>query len=171
MCLPVLSIFTLLAFTQAGTAWFNHDLVLLSVPQVLLLAVPLVLTLMFTFPFYPRAVVRQRWLPVVLIVVAGAAGALATLFAPASPPEAWLVFSAFPLLIGTAAVLVILAAIGTVATIWSQDDYEIVDPVRTGGESKPRRGGRPVLVAVNWIFPALALAVFAMTWGLSLLRS
>lgn len=169
--LPVLGLSTFLVFSLASTAWFNRDLVLISVPQTMLLAIPVLLTLMFAFPFYPRAVIRQRWLPVVLLLTAGAASALATLVAPASASDAWLVFSALPLLVGTAIVLVVLSVIGTVATLRSRDDDEIVAPLQAQNDAKRSRGRHPLLIAVNWIFPVMAVVVFTMTWVFSLLRA
>ena len=168
--LPVLGLFTFLAFALASTAWLGDEPVLLSVPQVLLIAVPVVLTLLFAFPFYPRAVFHQRWLPAVLVLVAAASGALGTLLAPASASDAWLTFSALPLLIGTAIVLVVLSVIGTVATLRSRDDDEIVEPLRAHEASTQSRGARLMLIGVNWIFPILAVVVFTMAWGFSALR-
>ncbi|SEO14057.1 hypothetical protein [Cryobacterium luteum] len=168
--LPVLGLFTFLVFSLASTAWFDRDLILISGPQMLLLAIPVVLTLMFAFPFYPRAVIRQRWLPAVLVLVAGASSALATLVAPASASDAWLVFSALPMLVGTATVLVVLSVIGTVATLRSRDDDEIVEPLQAQVGAKRPRGRHLLLIAVNWLFPLIAVVVFAMVWGFSLLR-
>lgn len=168
--LPVLGLFAFLIFALASTAWFNQDLVLLSIPQVLLLAVPVLLTLMFALPFYPRAVIRQRWLPAVLILVAAAAGAVGTLVAPTSTADAWLAVSALPLLVGTAVVLGVLSVIGTIVTIRGSDDDEIVEPLSALDERGRRRGTSPLLILVNWIFPMLAVVVFAMAWVFSLLR-
>lgn len=168
--LPVLGLFTFLVFSLASSAWFNQDPVLVSVPQALLLAIPVLLTLMFAFPFYPRAVIRQRWLPVVLMLGVGATSALAALVAPASASDAWLVFSALPLLVGTAIVLVVLSVIGTVATLRSRDDVEIVEPLQARDEMKGPRSVHPLLMVVNWLFPLIAVVVFTMTWAFSLLR-
>lgn len=168
--LPVLGLFTFLVFALASTAWFDQGLVLISVPQMLLLAIPVLLTLMFAFPFYPRAVIRQRWLAPVLLVVVGVTSALAALVTPGSASDAWLVFSALPLLVGTAAVLVVLSVIGTIATVRSRDDDEIVEPLQAQVETKRRHGRNPLLIVVNWLFPILCVVVFAMTWGFSLLR-
>lgn len=168
--LPVLGLFSFLVFSLASTAWFDRDLVLISGPQMLLLAIPVLLTLMFAFPFYPRAVIRQRWLPVVLLLVVGTSSALAAVVAPESASDAWLVFSALPMLVGTATVLVVLSVIGTVATLRSRDDDEIVEPLQSQVEAKRPRGRRLLLIAVNWLFPLIAAVVFAMAWGFSLIR-
>lgn len=168
--LPVLGLFAFLVFALASVAWIEGDLVLLSAPQAALLSVPVISTAMFSFPFYPRAVFRQRWLPVGLILVAGAVSAVAALLAPSSPDDAWLAFSALPLLIGTMCALVILSVIGTIATVRSGDGDEIVDPSRVPGGMKPR-GRRAFLIFVNWLFPLLAIMIFVLTWGLTALRS
>lgn len=167
--LPVLGLFTFLVFSLASMAWSAGDPVLLSVPQLLLLAIPVLLTVMFAFPFYPRAVFRQRWLPVVLVLVAGAAGALATLVAPASAAEAWLVLPASSLLVGSMAVLVLLAVIGTVATLRSADEEEIVAPLQAPEDARGRRRRSPLPLVVNWLFPILAIVIFGMNWGIGLL--
>ncbi|MGM7667781.1 hypothetical protein [Microbacterium sp. A93] len=171
MFLPVLGLFAFLAFALASVAWFAGELVLLSVPQAALLAVPVFLTVMFSFPFYPRAVFRQRWLPVALLLVAGLVSAMASLLAPSAADDAWLAFSAPPLLIGTMTALVILSVIGTIATVRGEDGDEIIDPLRAQDETKPRQGRRVFLVFVNWLFPLLAIVIFAMTWGFTALRS
>ncbi|MDR2999283.1 MAG: hypothetical protein LBU78_14310 [Microbacterium sp.] len=169
--LPVLGLFTFLVFALASTSWFDGNLVLLSVPQAVLLAVPVLLTVMFSFPFYPRAVFRQRWLPVVLVVVAGLASAMAALLAPPTADDAWLAFSALPLMIGAMAVLVVLSVIGTIATLRGGDGDEVADPSRGQEKTHPRRGRKVFLIFVNWIFPLLAVVIFLMTWGLTALRS
>jgi len=168
--LPVLGLLAFLVFALASTAWFAGDLVLLSVPQAALLAVPVILTVMFSFPFYPRAVFRQRWLPVALVLVAGSASAAAAFLAPSTADEAWLAFSALPLLIGTSIVLVILSVVGTIATVRGDEGDEIGDPVRGREQMKPRPGRRAFPIFVNWLFPLLAIVIFAMTWGFALLR-
>ncbi|MEZ3161918.1 hypothetical protein AB1K54_15490 [Microbacterium sp. BWT-B31] len=168
--LPVLGLFAFLVFAVASTAWFAGDLVLLSVPQAALLAIPVLLTVMFSFPFYPRAVFPQRWIPSALILVAGLVSAVAALFAPSTADDAWLAFSALPLLIGTMTVLVILSVVGTIATIRGDDGDEIIDPSRARQQTKPRQGRRAFLIFVNWLFPLLAIVIFAMTWGFALLR-
>ncbi|WP_119697731.1 hypothetical protein [Microbacterium halotolerans] len=170
MLLPVLGLFTFLIFVLASVAWFDQAVVLISMPQLMLLAVPVLLTVMFAFPFYPRAVFRKRWLPAALFIVVGLASALAMLVAPASASAAWLIFSALPPLVGAAAVLVVLSVIGTIATVRSRDDGEIVDPLPAQDRAKRRQGGRPFLIVVNWLFPMLAVVVFAMTWAFSLLQ-
>lgn len=169
--LPVLGLFAFLLFALASTAWFAGDLVLLSLPQAALLAIPVFLTAMFSFPFCPRAAFRQRWLPAALVLVAGLVSAMAALLAPSTADDAWLAFSASPLLIGTMTALVILSVIGTVATIRGDDGDEIIDPLQTRDRTKPRQGRRAFLVFVNWLFPLLAIVIFAMTWGFTLLRS
>lgn len=167
---PVLGLFTFLVFALASTAWFAGSPVLLSVPQAVLLAVPVLLTVMFTFPFYPRAVFRRRWLPVVLILIAGAVSAVAALLAPTTAEEAWLVLSPLTLLIITLSVLVTLSVVGTVVTIRSNDGDAIIEPLHAQEGSRPRRGWRPFLIFVDWLFPILAIVIFLMIWGFSLLR-
>lgn len=168
--LPVMGLFTFLVFALASTAWFTDELVLLSVPQAALLAVPVLLTVMFSFPFYPRAVFQQRWLPAALMVVAGLASAVSALLAPSMVDDAWLAFSALPLLVGTLTTLVILSIIGTIATVRGDDGDEIVDPLSAREGAKPRKRRLVFLIVVNWLFPILAIVIFMMTWGFTLLR-
>lgn len=170
MFLPVLGLFSFLVFALASTAWFAGNLVLLSVAQAALLAVPVVLTVMFSFPFYPHAVFRRRWLPVALILVAGVVSAFAVLLAPSTAEDAWLVLSPLPLLIGTMTVLVLLSAVGTIATMREGDGYEIIEPLQARDGARPRQVRLPFPIIVNWLFPILAIVIFAMTWGFTLLR-
>lgn len=79
-------------------------------------------------------------------------------------------FSALPLLIGTMTVLVILSVVGTIATVRGDDGDEIIDPFRAREQTRPRHGRRAFLVVVNWLFPLLAIVIFVMTWGFTLLR-
>lgn len=106
--LPVLSLFAFLVLALASTAWFNDEVVLVSVPQALLLAVPVL--------------------------------------------------------------LVVLSVIGRIVTVRSHDDDEIVEPLQARDEPRQRRGRHMFLLLVDWLFPILAVVIFAMTWGVSLLR-
>lgn len=169
--LPVMGLFAFLVFATASPAWFAGNLVLLSVAQVALLAIPVLMTVMLSFPFSPRTVLRQRWLPPALVLVAGVVSAIAALLAPATADDAWLTLSPSSLLIGTMTVLIVLSAIGTIATIRGSDSYEIIEPLQTRDEARPRRGWRAFLILVHWLFPILAVVIFAMTWGLTLMRS
>ncbi len=125
---------------------------------------------MFSFPFYPRAVFRQRWLPVALILVAGIVSAIPALLAPSTAEEAWIVLSPLPLLIGTMTLLIILSITGTIATIREGDSYKITEPRQAPDEAKPRQVRGAFRIFVNWLFPILAVVIFAMTWGFTLLR-
>lgn len=168
---PVLGLFAFLVFALASTAWFAESPVLLSAPQVLLLAVPVLLAVMVSFRFYPRAAFRQRWLPVALLLSAALASAGAALLAPSTSDEAWLVFSPLVLLIGTTAALIVLSIVGTIVTIRSQDGDEIVEPLQAQQGTGPRRGRQVFLIFVNWLFPIFAIVIFALNWGFSLLQS
>ncbi len=109
VAIPVLGLFAFLVFTLAASAWLKDEPILLSAPQLVLMAVPVVLTLLFTWPFYARSVIRQGWLPVVLVLVAGACGALSGFVAPASATDAWLVVPALPVIIAAACVMLALS--------------------------------------------------------------
>lgn len=168
--LPVMGLFAFLVFALASTAWFTGNPVLLSVPQALLLSVPVLLTVLFSFPFYPRAVFRQRWLPVPLVLSAGVASAIAALIAPSTEAEAWVVLSPLPLLIATMTALVVLSVIGTITTLRSNDGDEITEPLEARASSGRRRGRKAFVLFVDWLIPILAVILFFMTWGFSLMR-
>lgn len=168
--LPVLGLFSFLVFALASTSWFAGNLVLLSVPQAVLLAVPVVLTVLFSFPFYPRAVFRQRWLPAALVLVAGLAGAGASVLAPKTVEDAWVALDALPVLIATMGVLIALSIVGTIMTARRGDADEIIDPSEDQAHARPRRGRKAFLTVVNWLFPILAIVIFFMTWGFTFLR-
>ena len=168
--LPVMGLFAFLVLALASTAWFAGNSVLLSVPQALLLSVPMLLVVLFSFPFYPRAVFRQRWLPFPLVLSAGVASAIAALIAPSTEADAWLVLSPLPMLIATMAMLVILSAVGPVTTLRSNDGDEVIEPLEAQEPSGKRRGRMAFLLFVDWLFPILAVAIFFMTWGFTLLR-
>lgn len=68
-------------------------------------------------------------------------------------------------------VLVILSVIGTIVTLRSKDGDEIVEPLDAPEASGQRHGRRAFLLFTDWLFPILAVLIFAMTWGFSLLRS
>lgn len=168
--LPILGLVAFLAFAQASTAWFSRELVLISAPQAVLLSVPMLLALLaFTWPLYVRTVVRQRWLPALLPIAAGAAGALSALVAPSSASDAWLAMPALPLLVGTAGVMLVLSAIGTVLSRRNRGVDEIVEPLPAVGGAKQGGNRHPALLIANWLFPILAGVVFAMTWVFSVL--
>lgn len=168
--LPVMGLFAFLVFALAGTAWFAGTPVLVSVPQALLLSVPVLLTVLFSFPFYPRAVFRQRWLPVPLVLSAGLASATAAVLAPSTKADAWLVLSPLPMLVVAMATLVVLAIVGTVVTLRSGDADEVIEPLEAHEPSAQRRGRTTFLLVIDWLFPILAVVIFFMTWGFSLMR-
>lgn len=168
--LPVLGLFVFLIFTTAGAAWFAGNLLLLSVPQALLLAVPVLLTAMFAFPFSSRAMFQMRWLPVALVLVAGATAVGSSAIAPTAERNAWLVLPPLPILIAALSVLVLLSVIGTIATLRRGDTDEIVTPLETQRVAGRQRKSLTLLLVTDWLFPALALVVFAMNWGFSLMR-
>jgi hypothetical protein len=168
--LPVLGLFAFLVFALASTAWFAGNAVLLSVPQALVLSIPVLLTVLFSFPFYPRAVVRQRWLVVPLVLSAGLAGAVSALIAPSTESDAWWVLSPLPLMVATVTALVVMSAIGTITTLRSGDTDEIIEPLDAPETARKRGGRRAFLIVTDWLFPILALVIFLMTWGLSLPR-
>ena len=169
--LPVLGFFAFLVFAVGSTAWLNGNPVYVSVSQALLLAVPVLLTVILTVPFYPRATSRQRWLPAVLVIIAGIVSAVAALVSPASASDAWLILSALPLLLGSLGVMFFLSVSGTIVTLRSGDDQEIAYPLQSLDGSTTHRGRRPLVLFVDWLFPALAVALFVMLWGLGFLRS
>ncbi|MFT4215153.1 MAG: hypothetical protein QM622_10315 [Microbacterium sp.] len=168
--LPVLGLFAFLVFTHASTAWFAGTAVLLSIPQALLLSVPVLLTVLTSFTFVLRAVFWRRWLAVVLVLTAGLAGAIAALIAPSTETEASLVLSPLPILIVTMSVLVVLSVIGTVTTLRSGAGDEIVEPLAAQEPEGKRRGRRAFILVTDWLFPVLAVIVFLMTWGFTLMR-
>lgn len=168
--LPVMGFFAFLVFALASTAWFTGNPVLLSAPQALLLSVPVLLVVLFSFPFYPRAVFRQRWLPLPLVLSAGVSSAIAALIAPSTEADAWLVLSPLPMLIATMTTLVILSIIGTITTLRSNDGDEIIEPLEAQGHSGKRRRRKVFVLVVDWLFPIFAVVIFFMTWGFSLMR-
>jgi hypothetical protein len=165
--LPVLGLFAFIVFSLAASALFAGEPILLSWPQALVLCIPLLLTLLFAFPFYPRAVMRQRWLPALLVLAGGASGAISALLAPSSAADAWLVMPALPVLLTAAGVLVALSTAASVATVRSADTDEIGDPRRGDADSGPRQGRRAFLLVVDWLFPLLALVMLGVTWLVS----
>ncbi len=163
--LPVVGLFAFIVFSLAASALFAGEPILLSLPQLLVLCIPLLLTLLFAFPFYPRAVMRQRWLPVLLVLAAGACGAVGALLAPSSAADAWLLMPALPILLVAAGVLVALSVAGSLATVRSADTDEIADP-RGGVKPSTRRSRLAFLLLVDWLFPLLALLMLGVTWAL-----
>jgi len=167
--LPVMGLFAFLVSALAGLAWANGDAILLTGIQVLVLSVPIALTLLFALPFYPRAVARRRWLPALLVLLAGASGATCMLLAPQTVAEAWIVAPALPVFVGAFVVLVALSIVNTVLVVRGSLDDEIIDPShedRTSGG----RGRTAFLLFVAWLFPLLALVTLALTWGMNALR-
>lgn len=164
--LPVMGMFAFMIFTLASSAWFAGDPVRLSVVGALVLAVPVAIVVLFSFPLWQRAAVVQRWLPSLAMLVALLAGAIAALSAPRSDAEAWLVFSPLLVMIIAMAVLVTLAVVGTITTLRSNDAENIIDPLDADAASG---SGRKVgLLVVDWLFVILAALAFVMTWVLSL---
>lgn len=169
--LPVLGLLAFLVFSTATTAWFAGDPVRVSAAQVAFLAVPVFLSALFAFPSYLRAALEKRWLLVVLVLVAGVSGVLAALLAPSSSADAWLTVPPLPVLLGAMAVMIALSVVGTVVVLRSHDDDEITDPLEAAGAAKPAGRWRAFVLLTNWLFPILAVLIFAMAGGFTFLRS
>lgn len=169
--LPLLGLLAFLVFSTATTAWFAGGPVRVSAAQVAFLAIPVVLASLFAFPSYLRAVIEKRWLLVILVLVAGVSGVLAALLAPSSSADAWLTVPALPVLLGAMAVMIALSVVDTVVVLRSHDDDEITDPLETAGAAKPAGRWRAFVLLTNWLFPILAVLIFAMAGGFTFLRS
>ncbi|QTX04713.1 hypothetical protein [Agromyces archimandritae] len=159
---PVIGLIAFITFALASTAMIEGEPIMLSALQAAVLAIPVVLTLMFIWPLYIRSMARLRWMPAVVVAIAAVSGAVSALLAPASDADAWLVFSAVPVVVVTAAVLVLIAVIGTVQNVRSRHSDAIVDPIRGAAPANPRR--LLFLIATAWIFPIFAALMFGMIW-------
>lgn len=160
--LPLLGLIAFLAFTHAGTAWFAHESVRFSLPQLALLALPVLLSL--TLPLYLSALIRHRWIALPLVVLAGAGGALSTLFAPASDAEAWIASPPLPWLVGAGAAMIVLAVAGTARSLRRRATDEIVEPL--GRPAGRAHGWHPAFLLIHWIFPVFAAFFFLLSWVL-----
>ncbi|WP_217132498.1 hypothetical protein [Leucobacter chinensis] len=166
--LPAMGLLAFLAFALASSAWFDRSPVLLSVPQAVLMAVPVLLVVLFSFPFYARAVFRKRWLLAVLALGIAATSATAKLVAPEAEAEAWLVLSPLAILVTSGAAIVILAITGTIATLRGGDEDEVVDPLEAQGVPANGRKKKSFPLFVNWIFVFFAIGIFGISWIASL---
>lgn len=124
---------------------------LYSLPQALLLAVPIVAVA--SLPAYFNAALRNRRVLAGVVVAVIAAGILSGLFTPRAADAAWLSMPAAAVAIVAGAVLLATSVWDTVRALRTAAD-PVVDPL-----SGPRagRGATAMAVAAHWVLPAGAL--------------
>lgn len=170
LLVPVVSLIAFIFFSLALTRWFASEDLYFSPLQLVFLAVPVVLSIAFSFPFYPRMLFRQEWMPALMMLVAAASGVLAAVVAPASPDEAWVTTPALPVILGCVAAMIILSIIGTIATLRSRDGEQIIAPLEALSDKDSQKGLRGFTLFVNWLFPILTVVLFLMLWGMHAVR-
>jgi hypothetical protein len=150
----MIGLLAFLLFTQAAAAWSLAEPLLFSPVQLALLAAPAVAVALL--PLYLAAIVRSVWATAALVVFGGASGFLASVVAPSTAAEAWLVLDPVPWLVGCAAVMVALSIWNTVRSGRPGSGDEIVDPLAEEPAGSGL-GSRAVLLITSWLFPVLAL--------------
>lgn len=150
----MLGLAAFLVFVQAATAWAQGGAILLSAPQIALLAAPVMLIAFL--PLYLQAAMRRMWLLVLLVFIGALLGFLASIATPPTPAEAWLSLEPLPWLIGSGVAMVLLSIWSTIRTVQRGTIDDITEPL--AAEPKGRaRGMRAFVIVTNWLFPLFAI--------------
>jgi len=153
-----------LLFVQAGTAWAQSEALLISAAQLALLAAPVVLIAFM--PLYLQAAIRRPWLLILLVVIGGALGFLASVVAPTTPADAWLALDPFPWLLASGVAMILLSLWNTIQTLRRGTIDDITEPL-TALPTGNSRARRVFVMFTNWLFPIFAaimsLVIFLFT--------
>ncbi|EMQ98970.1 hypothetical protein ADIAG_01729 [Paeniglutamicibacter gangotriensis Lz1y] len=157
---PVISLLALLAMVPAVWAYFSGTGLGYSLPQVLLMLIPILAVA--TLPVYINHVARR---PVMLFLVWGvvtAAAVLASFLAPGAGTEPWI--RADPLLVGNVslAVLILATAWGLAEALRTPDD-PIIDPLNEP-QRRSRMPHRIAAVVPSLLTPFAAATTIATAW-------
>lgn len=159
----LLGLLAFLFFNQAVVSWVRSEPMLVSPAQLALLLTPVVLIAFL--PLYLDAAIRRTWALFSLAAVCAVAGLLSGVVAPTTRADAWLAINPLPWLIGSAAVMVVLSIMNTIRSRRPDNDDDIIDPLPTTTHSNAT-GTKIIVLATNWLFPILALAMLGLALSL-----
>lgn len=143
-----------MVFVQACSAQVQNEPILISPAQLAMLAAPALLIAFL--PLYIHVAVRRPWLLVVLVLIGGGFGFLASAMSPPTPAEAWLTLSPLPWLVATAIAMILVSIWNTIHTLRRGTIDDITDPAVA--VSQNRRGSmRVFMLATDWLFPIFAI--------------
>lgn len=150
-----LGLIAFLAFTQATGPWAAGEPMLLGVTQLISFAFPVLGAL--SIPYLYDKLLRHFWIFWALIAVNFCGVLIAALYAPRDPADAWISIAPLPVLLITAAIMIIASTLDTIANAKDGDD-SIIDPLSSPEMArKKRRISRFSDHLVSWIFPIAAL--------------
>lgn len=158
-----LGVLALLVYVPAAWAFFGREPLGYSLPQLLLLLIPLVVVA--TLPLYLDKLVRHFWVLLAALGLCIAAAVASSFFAPAAGTTPWLRADALAVAAASALVLLATAAWGIRSTARSADD-PIVDPLAAPG--KPSARSRILsTVLPHALMPLFALGTAVAAWLLA----
>lgn len=160
---PALGALALLVYSPAVWAFFGDEPLGYSLPQVLLLLVPLLIVA--ALPLYLDKLVRHFWVFAAVFGLSIAAAIASASFAPAPGTTPWL--RADALIVSAVSALVLLAAFlwGIRDSARTPDD-PIVDPLSTPKESTGR-GRIMASILPHALMPIFALGSTVAAWILA----
>jgi hypothetical protein len=155
----VAGLLAFLLFSQAIVAWAEREALLFSPAQLAFLAIPVLAIALL--PLYLNAAMRHLWALILLVVVGGISGLLASIASPDDVASAWLVLDAAQWMIGSFTAMVLLAVGNTVRTARRGSRDDIVEPFHARS-SRSVRSARWGAAFINWLFPLLGVVLFAV---------
>lgn len=156
-----LGLVAFLAFTQATGPWAAGEPLLLGGAQVAWLALPVAAAL--SIPLLLDRLLRNFWVLAALVGAAISGGTLAAFSAPRTSADAWLSIAPLPVLLITAAIMIIASIFDTIANVKDGDD-SIIDPLSSQKNAQKTRVSAVVSnLLVSWIFPIAALAFLGIS--------
>ena len=158
MILSTLGLVVFLIFSAAISPWSNSEPLLLGGTQLACFA--LLAALVLALPLYLNLLLRHMWALAALPLVGGAAGVLAALLQPREESSALLALWPLPVLLATAALMLVLAIVGTIGDLNETPDA-ISDPLKP---ARARTAWAPRLLAIlpHWLFPVFGLLMLGL---------
>lgn len=157
---PALGVLALLAYVPAAWAFFGNKPLEYSLPQVLLLAVPLVLAL--TLPLYINWLLRHLWGFVMVFGISSATAVGVALLKPEEGSAPWLQADALAVAAISGLALLAAATWGAIDTARTPND-PIIDP-----QTAPRKSSKAIHILssalAHALMPAYALGNTVVAW-------
>lgn len=158
IALSTASLLAFLVFTAALTPWLDGGQMLIGGWQLVCMAVLAVLVI--SLPLYLTHLLRHVWAVIAVPVVGVAAGIFSASLTPKTAGDAFLTLSPLPILIISAALLIVLSIIGTIIALRGEPD-PVISPLDTTTTNTLK--ARWFEILTQWLFPILAVVLLGFT--------
>lgn len=155
-----IGVLALLIYSPAMWAHFEGKPLGYSLPQLLLLLVPVLVVA--TIPLYVEKLIRKIWIIFPLLALCSGAAVASSFMAPATTEEAWLQVEALPVA-AIAAVILVATAVWDIRKSTRIPEDPVIDPLATSKE--PSDLTKVLLAALPpALMPLFALGITITAW-------